>query len=153
MQVPKHFWGAVVLTACHLINRMPSAILNHRSPFSLLYPNHASFPLTLHVFGCVAFVHVLDCHQDKLAPRAHKCVFLGYSRTKGYSCYSSESRRHFVSVDVTFFEPTSFFSPPGQCLSSDLNPTSEGESSLSSPTLPLPLPSLPNPPLQVYRRS
>jgi transposase InsO family protein len=28
MRVPKHFWGDVVFTACHLINRMPSVVLN-----------------------------------------------------------------------------------------------------------------------------
>jgi hypothetical protein len=80
MKVPKHFWGDAVLIACHLINRMPSAVLNHRSPFSLLYPDRTPFPLT-RVFGCVAFVHVLDSRQDKLSPWAHKCVFLGYSHT------------------------------------------------------------------------
>lgn len=35
MKVPKHFWSDAIFTSCHLINRMPSAILNHRSPFSL----------------------------------------------------------------------------------------------------------------------
>jgi len=91
MQVPKHFWGDVVLTACHLINRMPSNILNHKSLFSLLYPTCSLFPLTPRVFGCVAFVHVLDLGQDKLSPQAHKCIFLGYSLTqKGNYCYSLE---------------------------------------------------------------
>lgn len=46
LQVPKHFWGGFVLTACHLINRMPSNILNHKSLFSLLYPTRSPFPLT-----------------------------------------------------------------------------------------------------------
>ena len=91
MQVPKHFWGDVVLSACHLINHMPSNILNHKSLFSLLYPTRSLFPLTPRVFGCVAFVHVLDPGQDKLSPQAHKCIFLGYSLTqKGNYCYSLE---------------------------------------------------------------
>lgn len=95
MQVPKHFWGDVVLTACHLINHMPSNILNHKSLFSLLYPTSSPFPLTPHVFGCVAFVHVLDPGQDKLSPQAHECIFLGYSLAqKGYCCYSLEFRRY-----------------------------------------------------------
>ena len=104
MQVPKHFWGDVVLTAYHLINRMPFVILNHNSPFSILYPKGVPFSLTPCVFGCVAFVHVFDPGRDKLSPQTRKCIFLGYSRTqKGFRCYSPESCRYFVSVDVTFF--------------------------------------------------
>ena len=114
MQVPKHFWGDAVLTACHLINRMPSVVLNKESPFSVLYPERTPFSLTSRVFGCVAFVHVLEPGCDKLSPRSRKCIFLGYSRTqKGYRCYSHESRRYFVSADVTFFESTLFFSSAG----------------------------------------
>ena len=111
MHVPHHFWHDVVLTACHLINRMPSVVLNQQVPFSLLYPHLSPFPLTPRVFGCVAFVHILDPGQDKLSPRSRKGVFLGYSQTqKGYRCYSPDSRRYFVSADVTFFEYASFFS-------------------------------------------
>jgi hypothetical protein len=65
-----------------------------------------------------------------------------------------------VRVDVTFFESTSS-SSLGQSLSLDLISSGEGESSLSSPTIPLPLTfsptppiplaSLPNPPLQAFR--
>ena len=163
MQVPKHFWGDAVLTVCHLINRMPSVVLNHESPFSVLYPERTPFSLTPRVFGCVSFIHVLDPSRDKLSPQSRKCIFLGYSRTqKGYRCYSLESHQYFVSADVTFFESTPFFSSPGQCLSPDLISSREGEDSLSSSTLPIPLfspppqvplASPPNPPLQVYQRS
>lgn len=157
MQVPKYFWSDAVLTACYLINRMPSLVLNYRSPFSLLYPHTLPFSLIPRVFGCVAFVHVLDPGRDKLSPRARKCVFLGYSRTqKGYRCYHPESRRYFVSVDVIFFESTSYFTSSGKYLSSDLICCSEGESSLS-PTLPMPLSPAPispsHSPLQVYQRT
>ena len=104
MQVPKHFWGDAVLTACHLINHMPSVVLNQESLFSVLYLECAPFSLTSRVFGCVAFVHVLDPGRDKLSPRSRKCIFLGYSRTqKRYRCYSPESHRYFVSTDVIFF--------------------------------------------------
>uniref|UniRef100_A0A2N9F358 Uncharacterized protein n=1 Tax=Fagus sylvatica TaxID=28930 RepID=A0A2N9F358_FAGSY len=133
------------------------------SPFSVLYPERAPFSLTSRVFGCVAFVHVLDPGRDKLSPRSRKCIFLGYSRTqKGYRCYSPESHRYFVSTDVTFFESTSLFFSPGQCLSPELISSHEGEDSFPSPTLPIPLlspppqvplASPPNPPLQVYQQS
>lgn len=96
--------GDAVLTDCFLINPI-------RSPF----------PLTPRVFGCVAFVHVLDTSQDKLSPWAHKCIFLGYPHTqKGYHCYNHEFRCSFVSANFTFFESTPFFSSPSQGMSSNL---------------------------------
>jgi len=32
-KVPKYLWGEAVLTAAHLINRMPSRVLNLKGPF------------------------------------------------------------------------------------------------------------------------
>ncbi|RVW27700.1 Retrovirus-related Pol polyprotein from transposon RE2 [Vitis vinifera] len=49
--------------------------------------------------------------NDKLSAKATKCIFLGYSRLqKGYRCYSPDTHRYFLSVDVTFFEDSPFFS-------------------------------------------
>ncbi|XP_043700429.1 uncharacterized protein LOC122651179 [Telopea speciosissima] len=82
---------------------------------------------------------------DKLDPRSTKCVFLGNSRTqKGYRCYDPITRRQFVSVDVTFFEGTSYFSDQ-PTLSDDPLTVSD------PPPIPVVVP-LSNPPLQVYRR-
>jgi len=48
---------------------------------------------------------------DKLFARALKCVFLGYSRLqKGYRCYSPETKKYYMSANVTFFEQTPYFS-------------------------------------------
>ena len=62
-------------------------------------------------FCCVCFVHILTPRQNKLSVKATKCVFLGYSHLqRGYRCYSLDINRYFISVDVTFFEGSSFFS-------------------------------------------
>ena len=37
--VPFRFWGDAVLTACYLINHMPSSVLHDRIPHSFLFPN------------------------------------------------------------------------------------------------------------------
>ena len=48
----------------------------------------------LKVFGCIAYVHVLDELRTKLDPKEEKCVFIGYSlEQKGYKCYNPLTRQ------------------------------------------------------------
>ena len=141
--VPFRFWGDTVLTACYLINRMPSSVLHDQIPHSLLFPHQPLYFLPHRVFSCTCFVHILTLGQDKLSTKATKCIFLGYFRLqKGYCCYSPQTHRYFLSADVTFFEDSSFFS--------------SSESLLVTEVLPLPIISppifddVPSRPLQVY---
>ncbi|RVW17830.1 Retrovirus-related Pol polyprotein from transposon TNT 1-94 [Vitis vinifera] len=113
--VPNYFWGEVILTATYLINRMPSRVLTFQSPRQLLlkkfpHTRAASSDLPLKVFGCMAFVHVYPQNRSKFAPRANKCIFLGYSPTqKGYKCYSPTNKRFYTTMDVSFFEHVFFY--------------------------------------------
>jgi hypothetical protein len=108
--VPSQFWGDAVLTACYLINRMPSSVLDDKIPHSIIFPHSPLHPLPPRVFGSTCFVHNLSPGLDKLSARSLKCVFLGYHRSqKGYRCYSPTLQRYFVSADVTFFESDPFF--------------------------------------------
>ena len=110
-KVPQRFYGDAILTACYLINRMSSSVLHDQIPHSVLLPNQPLFCPPPRVFDRVYFVHILTPGQDKLSAKATKCVFLGYSRLqRGYRCYSPDINRYFISVDVTFFEDSSFFS-------------------------------------------
>jgi hypothetical protein len=109
MNVPKHLWGQVVLTAAQLINRMPSRILDWKSPCEMLKDDNGEI-IPLKVFGCVCFVRDNRPTVGKLDPRAVKCVFLGYSATqKEYVCWSPGERQLLVSLDVTFHESKSYF--------------------------------------------
>lgn len=102
--VPSRFWGDALLTACHLINRMPSSVLQDQIPYSILNPEHDLYPIPLRVFGCTCFVHDLNPGKDKLSAKSLKCIFLGYSRIqKGYRCFCPQLQRYIVSSDVTFF--------------------------------------------------
>ncbi|RVW63107.1 Retrovirus-related Pol polyprotein from transposon TNT 1-94 [Vitis vinifera] len=113
--VPNYFWGEAILTATYLINRMPSRVLTFQSPRQLFlkqFPHTrvASSDLPLKVFGCTAFVHVYPQNRSKFAPRANKCIFLGYSPTqKGYKCYSPTNKRFYTTMDVSFFEHVFFY--------------------------------------------
>ncbi|KAL3326682.1 hypothetical protein AABB24_037395 [Solanum stoloniferum] len=103
--VPQRFGGDAVLSSCYLINRMPSSSIQNQIPHSILFPQSHLYPIPPRVFGSTCFVHNLTPGKDKLAPRALKCVFLGYSRVqKGYHCYSHDLHRYLMSADVTFFE-------------------------------------------------
>ena len=86
MNVPKTYWGEVVLVVAHLINRCPSKVLDFKEPINLLaqfYPHFHSFSLiTPKIFRCVAFVHIQAHHRTKLDPQALKCIFISYSPNK-----------------------------------------------------------------------
>ena len=75
-KAPKYLWGEAILTGTYLINRMPSKILNFRTPldvFTSAFPNNRlSCTLPLKIFGCTVFVHIHEPNQGKLEPRAKK---------------------------------------------------------------------------------
>ncbi|KAK9924400.1 hypothetical protein M0R45_032769 [Rubus argutus] len=112
--VPKYLWSDAVQTSSHLINRLPSSVLQGKIPLEVL-ASHVSLPsfhnLPARVFGCIAFVHIPQNQRSKLDARALKCVFVGYGGyQKGYKCYHPPTRRYYVTMDVTFFEDMSYFS-------------------------------------------
>ena len=50
MHVHKHFCADAVSTACFLINRMPSLVLNWDTPYHILFPNKPLFPIKPQIF-------------------------------------------------------------------------------------------------------
>ena len=148
-KVPQLSWGDAILAVCHLINRMPSSVLHDQIAHSILLPTQPLFYLPPCVFGCVCFVHILTSGQDKLFTKATKCVFLAYSRVqRGYCCYSSDINHCFISVDVTFFEDSSFSSAVRHSALDVLSIPLV----LPSPDFPSPPPNVVTRPLQVYTR-
>ena len=88
---------------------MTSLVFNWATPYHQLFPNNSLFLIDPKVFGCTCFVRDVRPQVSKLDPKSLKCIFVGYSRVqKGYRCYYPTLRRYFVSIDVTFFETTSF---------------------------------------------
>ena len=128
---------------------MSSSVLHDQISHSILLPNQSLFYLPPRVFGCVCFVHILTPRQDKLFAKAKKCVFLGYSHLqRGYRCYSPDTNRYFIFVDVTFFKDSSS--------SSTAHPSVPDVLSiplvLPSPNFPSPPTNVVTRPLQVYTR-
>ena len=81
MHVPPQYWSDAVSIVVHLLNRLPSKVLNFKTPLQVL-ASHLSLPTTLmfppKVFGCVTYVHPHKNQRTKLDPCARRCLFLGY---------------------------------------------------------------------------
>lgn len=102
--LPIEFWSECALTACFLINRTPSKLLNEKTPFELLYDHPPSLE-QLRVYEYLCYAHNLETHGDKFASRSRKCVFLGYPYgKKGWRLYDLEKEVVFTSHDVLFQE-------------------------------------------------
>lgn len=69
MNVPKKFWSQGILTATHLINRLPSRVLHMKSPFEIMKGRKSELSYLI-IFGCVCYVHIQAIHRDKLDARA-----------------------------------------------------------------------------------
>lgn len=107
--VPKRFWGDAVMMACYLINRIPTRVLEDKSPFEVLNKIKPSIE-HLRVFGCVCFVLIPGDLRSKLDVKSTRCIFLGYSITqKGYKCYDPITNRTYVSRDVKFLEDQGYY--------------------------------------------
>lgn len=79
-------------SATYIINRLPSKILAHKSPFEMFHspPNYD----VLRVFGCRAFPYLRNYSANNLAPRNNSCIFIGSSpRYKDYRCLDPASNR------------------------------------------------------------
>lgn len=104
--LPIEFWAECALTACYLINRTPTKILNDKTPFELLF-GRAPVLDQIRVFGCLCYAHNLNHHGDKFTSRSRRCVFLGYPYgKKGWRLYDIEKEEIFNSRDVMFQEDT-----------------------------------------------
>ena len=96
-RVPIQFWSECILTAAFLINRTPSPLLNHRTPYETLYKSVVDYS-SFRVFGCLAFASTLTAHRTKFQPRSRVCVLLGYPPgMKGYRLYDVQSKQIFIS--------------------------------------------------------
>ena len=101
--LPRVFWAEAVATAIYLINRCPSGAIQMKTPEEMWTGRPADYS-RLRVFGCTAYAHI---RQDKLEPRAEKCIFLGYPEgVKGYRLWRVDSgqKRGIISRDVVFNE-------------------------------------------------
>lgn len=102
--VPLEYWSDCIMTAVFLINRMPSPLLDNKSPFEKLLGKCPDYML-LRSFGCLCFASTKVKARNKFSSRAIPCVFLGYpSGFKGYKVLDLESHSVIISRNVVFKE-------------------------------------------------
>ena len=103
-RVPLHFWGECATTTTYLFNRTLSPLLQHNTPYELLYGKPLDYD-ALRVFGCIAYSSALLPSRHKFTPCVVPCVFVGYpTGYKGYKLYNLTTCTFLVSRDVTFHE-------------------------------------------------
>lgn len=96
------FWAESLSYACHLINRIPLAAINGKTPLEAWWGGVACDYDTFKLFKCSAYYSV---KKDKLDSRAKKAIFVGSnSGVKGYKLWDLKDRTIILSRDATFDE-------------------------------------------------
>ncbi|XP_024013061.1 uncharacterized protein LOC112087269 [Eutrema salsugineum] len=102
--VPLEYWGDCVLTAVFLINRLPTPLLQDKSPYEVLTSKRPDYK-GLRVFGCLTYCSTSSKGRHKFQPRSRPCVFLGYpAGYKGYKLLDMETNKIHISKNVSFHE-------------------------------------------------
>jgi hypothetical protein len=100
MNVPKRFWSKTVLTLVHLINRLLTHVLNHKSPLSVL-TNQSVNQEDLRIFGCTYFIHIK--RHDKFDRNALKIIFLEYSSKQKVTNILILANKNYISLGMSIF--------------------------------------------------
>ncbi|KAI5312002.1 hypothetical protein L3X38_041175 [Prunus dulcis] len=115
--LPGQFWFHSAAHAVYLINRMPSSVLHHQSPYFRLFGHHPDLA-SLRIFGTAVYPYLRHYNVHKLQPRTTQCVFLGYSPGyKGVICYNRITAKCVISRHVLHDEAVFPFKQihPGIC--------------------------------------
>jgi transposase InsO family protein len=102
--LPHSFWVDAFLTSIFIINRLPTPILDHDTPFTKLFGSSPDYTF-LRTFGCACFPLLRPYTSHKLMFRSKWCIFPRYSSLhNGYRCLDSFTHKVYISRHVTFDE-------------------------------------------------
>jgi hypothetical protein len=105
----------------YIVNHTPTKALKNitlEEAWTKIKPNVSHF----HVFGSIAWVHILDEKRKAFQPKSEKCIFVGYSEdVKGYRLLQSHCNEIIIISNFKFdenilaYEPNSAFVPSLAC--------------------------------------
>jgi hypothetical protein len=168
--IPTHYWPEMFESVVFTINRIPSAAVSFSTPYNILFHKTPDFNF-FKVLGCLCYPYTRPYAPNKLSPRSHPCVLIGYSNVyKGYKCLNLTTNKIYLSRHVIFDEnsfPFKHLSTHTSLSSLPINPSTAAplvvlqqslpttsistdsftSTSLSQPTTPPQFPLLPAPPL------
>uniref|UniRef100_A0A2N9F7W8 Integrase catalytic domain-containing protein n=1 Tax=Fagus sylvatica TaxID=28930 RepID=A0A2N9F7W8_FAGSY len=107
------YWSYALATASHLINKLPTPLLNMSSPWEQLHNVKPNLSY-LKTFGCKCFPLLTPYNTYKLQPKTTSCIFLGYPpTTKGYLCQDPITKSYFPnhSAFVQTLNPNTIIDP------------------------------------------
>lgn len=101
---PMKYWVHAFNNVVYVINRLPTKIVDEKSPFELLFSSTLNYN-NFHPLGCCVFPCIRDFAANKFEPRSLPCIFLGYSSShKGFRCFDPASFRIYITRHVKFDE-------------------------------------------------
>ena len=99
------FWDKCIIITAYLINHLPSPVLSGKTPHEVLLKSPPDYISPICVFDCLCYAHNHTHNYYKFAPRATRCIFVGYPfGQKGYKVYDLKTHQIFISCDVKFYE-------------------------------------------------
>jgi len=103
-KLPKQFRSYSVLHVVYIINRIPTPLLQNKSPYFHRFDHDCDLN-NFKVFGCLCYASTLQNHRTKFDSRAKKSLFLGYKQgVKGAILLDLNTKNIFVSRHVTYHE-------------------------------------------------
>jgi hypothetical protein len=79
--LPNYFWVEAVAIVVYIMNRTHTMTV-HGMTLEEKFIGKKLDVSHLKVFGCIAYVHVLNKKKSKLDLKVEKCIFIGYSLNK-----------------------------------------------------------------------
>jgi len=101
--LPQMFWEDAFLTAVFIINRLPTPILNHKSPYEMVHHQKPDYNF-LRTFGCACWPYLHPYNRHKLDFRSKNCIFIGYIGYRGYKCLVSPHAEFLFPVMLSLMK-------------------------------------------------